>query len=173
MLYSFTRKTTRVMFPDELGHKCKVVFDNLLRRASVCMRVGGGALMHPPLLFPHPYFPADSRSNLAKTTLHWSPSSFMVLLLMYFFAVYFSGHVEANGGMHLHPYVKYGVGSPKFIWASCHVMCTSLDETLQSPHPSALGLDIRGRFCSSKIDDIFCNPLHAPHLSPSYTRFPN
>ncbi len=64
-------------------------------------------------------------SDLAKTTLHCSPSFSMTMLLIYLFAVCLSGHVaEADGGMH--PYVKYGFGSPKFIWAPCHVMCAAV-----------------------------------------------
>jgi hypothetical protein len=53
----------------------------------------GGMLLHPLSPLAPPYFLSDSRGNLAKTTLHCSPSSSMVMLFLYLFAVCLSGHV--------------------------------------------------------------------------------
>ncbi len=56
-------------------------------------------------------------------------------------------------------WVKYGGRSPKFIWASCHVMCTAVlfgvdPATPPPPHTPAIGTRIRGHYWSAKIDDI-------------------
>ncbi len=53
--------------------------------------------------------------------------------------------------------VNYGGRSPKFIWAPCHVMCTAVLTGWDPATPSlppAFGLVLRGRYWSSKIDDI-------------------
>jgi hypothetical protein len=53
--------------------------------------------------------------------------------------------------------VKYGVRSPKFFWAPCHVMCTAVLigwDPATSPSP-CIWAHIRGaRYWSAKIDDI-------------------
>jgi hypothetical protein len=48
--------------------------------------------------------------------------------------------------------VKYGVISPKFIWASCALLY-SLAET-PPPPPPRIWAHIRGRYWPAKIDDI-------------------
>jgi hypothetical protein len=76
--------------------------------------------MHPTSLPPTPDFQADSISNLAKTTLHWSPSSFMA---MYLFAVCLSCHVaEANGGHAGHGEVERGHVHGKLGGTSTHLI---------------------------------------------------
>jgi hypothetical protein len=50
---------------------------------------------------------------------------------------------------------KYGVRSPKFIWAPC-VKLYSLAETPQLPPP--VWAHIRGRYCTTKTDDISLLP---------------
>ncbi len=50
---------------------------------------------------------------------------------------------------------KYGGRSPKFIWAPCHVMCQSFAHWLRPRNPPpAIGIRIRWRYWSAKIDDI-------------------
>jgi hypothetical protein len=51
-------------------------------------------------------------------------------------------------------YVKYRVRSPKFIWAPC-VQLYSFAETPQLPPSPRIWVQIRGRYWSAKIDDIF------------------
>ncbi len=47
--------------------------------------------------------------------------------------------------------VKYGVRSPKFIWASCAAQLYSLAETPQlPPHPPAFGLIYEGATCQPR-----------------------
>ncbi len=48
---------------------------------------------------------------------------------------------------------KYGVKSPKFIWAPC-AQLYSLSETPQPPPSARIWAHIRGRYWSAKIDDI-------------------
>jgi hypothetical protein len=53
----------------------------------------------------------------------------------------------------LESWVKYGVISPKFIWAPCATLY-SLAETPQRPPPPRIWAHIRGLYWSAKIDDI-------------------
>jgi hypothetical protein len=60
-------------------------------------------------------------------------------------------------GVVQYPWVKYGGRSPKFIWASCHVMCTAVligRNPRNSLPPPAFGLVLRGCYWSAKLDDI-------------------
>jgi hypothetical protein len=53
---------------------------------------------------------------------------------------------------------KYGVRSPKFIWAPC-AQLYSLAETMQPPPPPRILAHIRGRYWSAKTDDTSLRPL--------------
>ncbi len=65
------------------------------------------------------------------------------------------------------PQIKYGVRSPKFIWAPCEQLY-SLAET--PPSPSRIWAHIRGRYWSAKVDDIsLWSPRFVP-LMPTWTR---
>ncbi len=66
----------------------------------------------------------------------------------------FSGSYECYSIIrYVTSYVKYGVRSPKIIWAPC-AQLYSLAETLQPSSSPRMWAQIRGRCWSSNIDDI-------------------
>ncbi len=60
---------------------------------------------------------------------------------------------------HLHlSKVKYGVGSPKFIWAPC-VQLYSLAETPPPPPPPPIWANIQGAIGQPRYTTSLCGPL--------------
>ncbi len=75
-----------------------------------------------------------------------------------------SAECAAGGGEMLgwkHIQVKYGVRSPTFIWAPCHVMCTDVVigwDPRNSPLPPHLGSYTRGAIGQQRQTTYPCNP---------------